>query len=136
MMMFHLLLLPNSTSQPWVEHCEAALVGEDLVEPLDVDHGVEALLGLHLGQAVEEVENRLLSYPVNLLLRRKQFVVGNVRKDIALAEKEILYRLLTFIALLWFCNIINKYDVQRESLPYEEVRQLLLHQMSLQLSGY
>ena len=88
MMMFHLLLLPNSTSQPWVEHCEAALASEDLVEPLDVDHGVEALLGLHLGQAVEEVENRLLSYPVNLLLRSKQFVVGNVRKDIALAERK------------------------------------------------
>ena len=90
--MFHLLLLPNSTSQPWIEHFEAALVGEDLVEPLDVDHGVEALLGLHLGQAVEEVENRLLSYPVNLLLRSKQFVVGNVRKDIALAEKK--YRIV------------------------------------------
>ena len=67
---------------------EALLGGEDLVEPLYVQHRVEPLLGLQLGQAVEKVENWLLSYPMNLLLGRQQFVVWDVGKDIALAERK------------------------------------------------
>ena len=87
-MRFHLLLLNDPTEQARVSKSEALLGGEDLVESLYVQHRVEPFLGLQLGQAVEKVENRFLSYPMNLLLRRQQFVVWNVGKDIALAESK------------------------------------------------
>ena len=88
-MSFHLLLLLNTaaTEQARMGKSEALLGGEDLVELLDVEHRVKPLLRLQLAQAVEQVENRLLSYLMKPMLGGQQFVVGNVGEDIALAER-------------------------------------------------
>ena len=67
---------------------EALLCGEDLVEPLDVEHRVKPFLRLEFAQAVEQVENWLLSYLMNLVLGSQQFVVWDVGKDIAFAERK------------------------------------------------
>ena len=66
---------------------EDLLGGEDLVKPLNVEHRVEPFLRLQLAQAVEQMENWLLSNLVDLVLGGEQFVVWNVGKDIALAEE-------------------------------------------------
>ena len=99
MIVLHSTLGLILTCQLRLHQLQSAVSGEDLVEPLNVQSGVEVLLELDVEEATQEVHHGVLAQPEDTCLGLGQLVVGDVGEHVVLLDEVVRQVLLAQSAL-------------------------------------
>ena len=99
MIVLHSTLGLILTCQLRLHHLQGAVGGEDLVEPLNVQSGVEILLELNVQQTAEEIDHGVLVQSEHAGLGLGELVVGDVGEHVVLLHEVVWQAFLAQSAL-------------------------------------